>query len=99
MKDKFIVKWIGIGCGFILCLFLFNMISEYYFPIYDGCAERRLDELTINIPSPNEVNNFCRRKGFDKGWLSQSCMNKNEVQCHRAVGKFDEYSCIKWEDT
>jgi hypothetical protein len=52
--------------------------------------------IEINIPNSNMINDYCKSKGFDNGWLSSSSCGINEVQCHKKIMDLDEYKCIKW---
>jgi hypothetical protein len=50
----------------------------------------------VIIPSPADVNKFCANKGYENGWLSQTCEG-GTVQCHKSVGELEKYTCVKWE--
>lgn len=50
---------------------------------------------SCNIPSPEQVRDYCQAKQYDSGWVSQVC-NANEVRCYRQIGDLLEYKCIKW---
>jgi len=51
---------------------------------------------SVNIPNQNQVNNFCKSKNFDYGWLSSSSCRENQVQCSRKIFDTFQYKCFDW---
>lgn len=50
----------------------------------------------VNIPNEVQINNFCKEKGFDYGWLSSSSCKENQVQCYKKIFDMVKYECTDW---
>lgn len=47
-----------------------------------------------SIPSPSEVVTICKNKGFETGWVSQTCEEANMVQCLRKIQGLSDFQCV-----
>jgi hypothetical protein len=92
--------------AFLLSVFIASIITAFILTIsvFNGSisSSKLKDEAfiegyckTVEIPSSEEVINFCIAKGYDSGWLYQRC-NRNEVMCHKSIGNADYYDCVDW---
>lgn len=83
------MKLNGIVIMIITLLLLINIYWSWYF--YPKWFPHE-----VNIPTETQINNFCRSKGFDWGWLSSTSCKENEVMCHAKIFDLDKYECVKW---
>ena len=52
-------------------------------------------KIPCKIPSPENVMDYCKSKGFENGWVTQTC-GANQVQCHSKIGDLDKFVCIEY---
>jgi hypothetical protein len=51
---------------------------------------------TVKIPNSAQIQEFCKIKGYDSGWLASSSCKENQVMCHLKVGDLDKNRCVDW---
>lgn len=50
----------------------------------------------VNIPDAEQVNAFCKLRGFDAGWLDGYC-GANMVKCSKLIAdNLYEFKCVEW---
>lgn len=52
----------------------------------------------VFIPNKDQVNNFCKDKGYTSGWLDVSC-GENKVMCYYKfyLSDLSKYKCEDWK--
>jgi hypothetical protein len=90
MEDKKRMK----NTKFFVFLLVFSLLANFYwgwffYPYWFPHS--------VNIPSQHQINNFCKSKDFDNGWLDSYGCHENQVLCSRKIFDLVEYKCFEWE--